>query len=328
MQAIDWLLEKLKARPAVAVVIAASIIVALWTFEPVVSPYVRVAGNSLNFKFQCLATQVEIDGTFQSAPTSTRLIIKGVGTPGFERTLTPVIQGTASSGKLYFGVSGSDIVGLRSLGTAVSDTELEMTAVGSTSLDVNRVVVSPTPAISAPAGDCAERDFPGTRVLKVLVSGDSRIMRYRLLQEDFARIIYRFNATIGNVLIGVLAIAAVWLIYDLQSAWFEKPPSVQGSSAQTLAQIEARFLERFRTLNLWRAIGPAMGFMLTVSSLVESLRPATQSSQNAYAFISGIQMAVVATFLGLAIRILCELDINTREKRTVESIRALEGAGE
>ena len=67
-----------------------------------------------------------------------------------------------------------------------------------------------------------------------------------------------------------------------------------------------------------------MGFMLTVSSLVESLRPATQSSQNAYAFISGIQIAVVATFLGLAIRILCELDIGLREKRAVDAIRKLE----
>jgi biopolymer transport protein ExbB/TolQ len=53
-----------------------------------------------------------------------------------------------------------------------------------------------------------------------------------------------------------------------------------------------------------QALGPAVGFILTVSSLVGALHPALRSSNNLDGFLTGIHVAMISTFIGLLLRII------------------------
>jgi biopolymer transport protein ExbB/TolQ len=62
----------------------------------------------------------------------------------------------------------------------------------------------------------------------------------------------------------------------------------------------ARWEEWFRFL---QALGPAVGFILTVSSLIEALQPSTRAGNDLGGFLTGIHIAMISTFLGLLLRI-------------------------
>lgn len=59
--------------------------------------------------------------------------------------------------------------------------------------------------------------------------------------------------------------------------------------------------KRFR---FFQALGPAVGFLLTVSSLIEALQPSAVVVSDLSPFLAGIHIAMVSTFLGLLLRIL------------------------
>jgi biopolymer transport protein ExbB/TolQ len=61
---------------------------------------------------------------------------------------------------------------------------------------------------------------------------------------------------------------------------------------------------RDRTFLFMQALGPAVGFILTVSSLVGALHPALRSSNNLDGFLTGIHVAMISTFIGLLLRII------------------------
>jgi hypothetical protein len=63
----------------------------------------------------------------------------------------------------------------------------------------------------------------------------------------------------------------------------------------------AEWESRFRYL---QALGPAVGFILTVSSLIQALHPAVQAANDLEEFLRGVHVAMVSTFLGLALRLL------------------------
>jgi biopolymer transport protein ExbB/TolQ len=58
---------------------------------------------------------------------------------------------------------------------------------------------------------------------------------------------------------------------------------------------------RFRYL---QAIGPALGFIMTVTSLVQALYPQVTTAHNLDEFFRGIHVALISTFLGLLLRVI------------------------
>lgn len=53
----------------------------------------------------------------------------------------------------------------------------------------------------------------------------------------------------------------------------------------------------------WQVLGPAVGFLFTVSSLVVALHPSVRNANDLDTFTRGIHVAMIATFLGLLLRI-------------------------
>jgi biopolymer transport protein ExbB/TolQ len=141
-----------------------------------------------------------------------------------------------------------------------------------------------------------------------------------LIQEELSNIVYGFNTSVSNLLLAGMTVALVWFGYVLSigavAAYVSSSKSIRKALAKRVASAPARLRqggeEAFlraefkltnRRLAFAKTMGPALGFLLTVSSLSAALHPSVQATQDTFRFVSGIQIAVIATFIGLAIRI-------------------------
>ena len=150
--------------------------------------------------------------------------------------------------------------------------------------------------------------------------------RLRYIRKDIAQIIYRWNDMVSNWILTGLA-AGIWLFIILllnmecktftTDKYFVKglerllkmrvkvpsEPKQQQIAYDRFHDICTQWNNRFVFL---QALGPALGFILTVSSLIASLDPATFSGAGTDldAFLNGIHVALVSTFLGLLLRLL------------------------
>jgi hypothetical protein len=75
------------------------------------------------------------------------------------------------------------------------------------------------------------------------------------------------------------------------------------------AILNADFLQTQRRLVFAKNIGPICGFALTVSSLIAALHPVMQIEKDSFSFLSSLQLALVATLVGLGMRLLAEFAI-------------------
>ncbi|NLH50579.1 MAG: MotA/TolQ/ExbB proton channel family protein [Myxococcales bacterium] len=80
-------------------------------------------------------------------------------------------------------------------------------------------------------------------------------------------------------------------------------PTVNNGDAE-LGHVNEERRELRQFLEWLEVIGPAIGFWLTVGSLLLAFEPGTFADQDKIAFASGISMAMTATFAGLLMRIL------------------------
>lgn len=183
---------------------------------------------------------------------------------------------------------------------------------------------------------CKSTHFDAEGLKERVLSSRSEVLHLLLLQEEVSDLLMRINGSVGTVCIGALLVSLVWLIYQLACALgtlFIVPNDVLKArlserlrrssllKAKTEVDlIKGEFALCHRRLAFARVIGPAVGFLLTVSSLVAGLHPSQQSSDDSFQFVSSLQLALVATFVGLLIRILAEFAIRTR---TAASERAL-----
>ncbi len=71
-----------------------------------------------------------------------------------------------------------------------------------------------------------------------------------------------------------------------------------------LDKYRCEWWELANRMRFLQALGPALGFIMTVSSLVQALHPTNLTSRNLDGFLSGIHVAMIATFLGLLLRLI------------------------
>jgi hypothetical protein len=153
----------------------------------------------------------------------------------------------------------------------------------------------------------------------------------RYIRKELAQIIYRWNDEASNWLLTGLAAGIIMFIISLLDMelktfisdklflkalekFLNKKNLRVGSNSPKDRQIAYdRFHSHCVNRNSWfvflQALGPALGFILTVTSLIASLDPATFSGAGTDldSFLNGIHVAMVSTFLGLFLR-LCALE--------------------
>jgi len=71
---------------------------------------------------------------------------------------------------------------------------------------------------------------------------------------------------------------------------------------QASDKFAALWLKRDTWFQHLQLLGPALGFLLTVSSLIEALNP-LRSGNDLEGFLAGIHVALISTFLGLLLRL-------------------------
>jgi hypothetical protein len=180
------------------------------------------------------------------------------------------------------------------------------------SIDIDAVAISyPT---DKPGSSCLKEELKGADLLERLDDKRARVMHFNLVQDQLSDIIFGANEVLGNVLLAGLALMALWMIVALIGGLrgvFLVPDEQLlksfKSKRETKEDVVAAWARTYRSLVFGRVLGPALGFLLTVSSLVAGLHPSAASVKDTFQFVSSLQLALVATFMGLLVRIIAEL---------------------
>jgi hypothetical protein len=146
-------------------------------------------------------------------------------------------------------------------------------------------------------------------------------IRVRYIRKDLAKLILNANDPFSNVVLTCLALAIVLLVgklvqmeltaYCYAGNRFDQyvAACVNINKLDDEERKDTRdkynrhwheWTERFR---FWQVLGPAIGFILTVSSLIQALHPAMKQGNDLGGFLKGLHVAMISTFLGLLLRI-------------------------
>ena len=143
------------------------------------------------------------------------------------------------------------------------------------------------------------------------------------IRNDATKIIYEHNDAVSNYILSFLTFSVVPLSIFLVIMMWRFHISGQntfdryilgGNDFENVSENEAltnikydfsiKYSNYASTFRLLKSLGPAIGFALTVSSLISSLNPSSLNNEDLTEFFYSIQIAMVSTFIGLIIRIL------------------------
>lgn len=179
---------------------------------------------------------------------------------------------------------------------------------------------------------CMDQVLEGKTLDEHLFASSKRQMKYLLIQEKLSDWIAAFNESIGSIVLAAMVLSvvhistvlssAIWGVYasSENTLWSKTVDRAEESgvdlsdASAVVSMIQDDFRIVNRRMSFARAIGPALGFSLTVSSLVAGLHPTVQETQSAYQLLSSLQIALVATLIGLMIRVLADFAIRFQRR--------------
>jgi biopolymer transport protein ExbB/TolQ len=89
----------------------------------------------------------------------------------------------------------------------------------------------------------------------------------------------------------------------------------------------AHWSVRDKRFKFYQAIGPAVGFMLTVTSLIQALHPALRVAGDLDGFLNGIHIAMASTFVGLLLRFIALTAARFNDGILTRADKVLNGEG-
>jgi hypothetical protein len=190
------------------------------------------------------------------------------------------------------------------------------------------------------SGACEPEELKGNDLKKRILGTSPRTMSFALIQDKLSDFLLKANELVGNVLLCSLVVALFWiatwvawgftatyllsddaLIRTVTKSRVAAQPAPQRSELATRVKIE--YSKVYRRLAFARVVGPATGFLLTVTSLVAGLHPSVVAAQDTFHFISSLQLALVATFMGLAVRIAAEFAIRFQRDAAMRKLEII-----
>lgn len=292
-----------------------------WLVSPVITdPYVRIRGHAFTLLLHCIPSEVEINAfTPNLRPTSIRFQMRSKD--GVAPYQLKALSAQSSEGsRLVISVPvaiATDAVKLLSAGATASLT-LDFQEVSF--IDVSEIYISP--AKVADNRNCV--NVSGKELLSS-IADSATLKHYLLPQEKLGDLLHRINEALGVILICVLIAWSVWLALWLSygiGKYFQPEKGVMKSNQDRFSQahpslkskgmdavLTADYLQLQRRLVFARVMGPALGFLLTVSSLIAGLHSGEQGSGTTFGLMAALQLALVATFSGLALRVIAECAI-------------------
>ena len=136
------------------------------------------------------------------------------------------------------------------------------------------------------------------------------------ITKTISNFLIKFNNPASNLIITILIFYVFILLFelfqylkfDLFTQSLEKKIAKKYKFLNNMEQVKEDFAEfyfkRSSKYKLSQLLGPSIGFLLTISSLIVGLNPNIREIQNISLFFDSIQVAMISTFIGLAIRII------------------------
>jgi hypothetical protein len=322
---------------ATFILVATTLAAKLLVYWPQPSP-VRVSGSVLTFELKCVPTHFSIyvlglptdDVIASSSAYEGDQMLDG---PSLTYGLTTVDRKHDST---VFSFAPSEI---QSPVRELRDSERSVVNVHVgrvPSLDIVRIVFARNTFMTR----CPVAALEGSDLKGIIVNPDANVRHLRLTQEMIGDLTFKFNETVGNVLLAAMVIAMFWVMgYVSAGLTFcyivsdkslkktidkrEKEIRAHGISDGLVEVLEMDFVHLERRMSFARAVAPALGFLLTVSSLIAALHPSVQIEQDAFRFVTSLQLAMTATLVGLMIRIAAEFAIRLHRNVALRKIAML-----
>jgi len=316
--------------PFLLFVATAALAIAGWLAWPhIKDPYVRIAHAGLTLRVSCVpqAVNVRLLTSYARLERARLLLVPPTGEsalaqveleasasreedgPHLALIVPPKAQATIADAKLNYHPNGIAAIGLEFAKLPALD-------VTSISIDYPK---------DALLGRCEAEKLAGSELASRLGGSGIRVMHLTLIQDKLSDLIFGANEVVGNVLLASLIIAFLWLTLLLVQAWTQiywvpdakvlaklrklLSEALSDRDAKLRSVVTDSYGALHRRLVFCRVLGPALGFLLTVSSLVAGLHPSATAEQDTFRFVSSLQLALVATFMGLAVRIVAEFTL-------------------
>jgi hypothetical protein len=307
--------------------IGGALLIASWLFVPsVYKPYVRVHAPKVAFTLDCVPQSVALKVLTPYAATrddaSIAVLERGAHDP--KQTFPiEVIKSSREGGPLQVTIEPPKAQWDAIEALTATLRNARITVIVNFERIPNIDLESIQSFSRRDGGAECNGEYRGKDLLRILPGQSAELMRTKLIQEELSNIVYGFNTWVSNFLLAGMTVALVWFGYVLSTGAVAAYVSSSNSIRKALAKrvesaparlrrageaafLKAEFILTNRRLAFAKTMGPALGFLLTVSSLSAALHPSVQATQDTFRFVSGIQIAVIATFVGLAIRIVAQ----------------------
>lgn len=260
---------------------------------------------------------------------------KDVDVVGYD--LTPMALGIELPGLRTRHVVGSPTSAL-AIVNALPDVTTLSARPTDVKIDIQLRLVDPL-EITAVTFDSARQDLRSFSDIHLLSNSD-RYLRVRYFQDDISTLVARWNTEAGNWLLGIMVALLLWLLSEVvgttkDSYWTADDALLHrftgGRPVDNWLDLRASVHDSFdRYWNITQFLqvcGPALGFLLTVTSLVAGLRPSFQNSDRQLSLLfDSLQLAMTSTVLGLLIRITALSKASLDERNRDRVIRLVDGA--
>jgi hypothetical protein len=277
------------------------------------APYVRIDNTSGRFVFLLPANfktiRLQLDGP--------------IAATGYE------VSGLNIEAIKHFGIRQGSLDPRDQIISIGNDAQPERASVPAEIAYVIQVVVlhrSPRPV------DILKVELDGTSIELSQLQRDylrdtsSELLRRRYVQDWLESALTTWNRDAGNYVVTAMSLLALWMSFGLvprlslyvgPKAAYHKllqmlvdgAQKVPATAANPVDAARRHYIDFYaRTIanqRFWRALGPALGFLFTVTSLVAGIRPIPGGAATAQmgTLFSSLQLALISTVAGLVMRI-------------------------
>jgi hypothetical protein len=287
------------AISVLAILIAASLYILAFTGTGHLSAF----GSQLNF---VLPSFQHCDLTFEDSVQINSYGVAKLGTSGE--------KGTTSSTTVDQRITTLRITNpyqANDTGTPISGSQYQITieAAPSEHFDVEAVMLD-------------EHPLNLKNFSKNYLKSNGRYTRFRYIREELGLIVFLLNDPVSNWLLTILFFTTLFQltrVLKLEIRHYGYTDQRMNKFLSNLLKLElpasrnvhenaydkyAAYWDRWdRQFRFFQAIGPAIGFILTVSSLIAALYSPGGAANDLADFLNAIHVAMISTFLGLGLRI-------------------------
>jgi hypothetical protein len=304
---LEFLFSIVKRVPVPSELMAglAIILASTWyILDPMGNPYINVPGNRLVFELPQFENCVV---SFRKPLAITHYVIERPDQPGIgSDTATSRKVTTVGINTNSLPINNPEFGRTPTMPGQVNLCLVEIISTSSLNFEIDRISIN---------NNSIDLKLLFEKYLKIKGS----YIRFKYVRNDLADLIFNLNDFISNWILtfmffgtSCLICSLTWMeikayLYSdskLKSHVFKSLNAEKDGKRQDAFDIYTAYWAKLDTrFHYLQALGPATGFILTVSSLVQALHPALGATNDLDAFLNGIHIAMISTFIGLLLRI-------------------------